>query len=506
MTPKRIFWLGAHKLLVKTELVRLRKLGYEVFNPPYNSPVPDQSMVKDWIPSESTLPIKVQNKLSSYNFFYNFIDDDIAYILNSYFHAVVVTIHPWWLSEILRTFKGKVIYRTYGQIETLSEELDRYNAVSRILNRKNFYFLPFHKATLDEEEDWLKSRARIVPYCLDPSLEERRNTWKLGQKKNNKIMLTCPNINNPFYLDHFNYLKKNFNDEHYMFFGVQLSKIIDSQIVGTIDYELLKQYFRESNGFLYTYPNPRVCYLPPIEMMLVGGPVLYPKGSLLDKMIGCSSVAAYENVEEGHLKSRKLLDEDAYFISEIISKQHTVVDYYSEKFVWPIFDREFINILESTEETKNFRKELIIFETSKNLRDYLNNKRSDSDKAMYQTRNDILNKFVLFRLRSKFEILKVQHGVVSFSKRVEKGEFIQHLVEKNNVSKDWRLPKKSFKDFLQFKYFLFRFIDRFKHKLSFYFEMTVKGLKPALVLTEKAHLQIYILNQKVRGRTVSWYK
>src|ERR1043166_1809004 len=46
--PARIFWLGAHQLLVNTELARLRQLGYEVFNPPYLSHVLDQSALTSW--------------------------------------------------------------------------------------------------------------------------------------------------------------------------------------------------------------------------------------------------------------------------------------------------------------------------------------------------------------------------------------------------------------------------------------------------------------------------
>jgi hypothetical protein len=504
MTPKRIFWLGAHKLLVKTELVRLISLGYEVFNPPYNSPVPDQSMVKDWISPKSTLPIDIQKKLSSYNFFYNYINDDISKILNKYFDAVVVTIHPWWLSEVLRTFQGKVIYRTYGQTEILSEELDRYNAVTNVLNRKNFHFLPFHEATLDEEENWLKSKARIVPYCIDPSLNQRRNTWNVKAQKNKKIMLSCPNINNPFYLDHYNYLKKNYNEEHFLFFGVQLSKIKDKQIMGTIDYEDLKKFFLESNGYLYTYTSSRVCYLPPIEMMLVGGPVLFPKGTLLDKMMGSESIASFENVEESKTKVNKLLSGDEEFINSVLSHQSKIVEYYSEEYVWPIFDSEFKKILDSTEDIQAADCETLVFHNNKNLRNFLNSKNILSDKTIYQTKQDILNKFMLFRLRNRLQMLKVQHGVVSFSARVEKGEFIQHLIDHEVETKDWRLPKKSIKDLLQFKYFLFRLIDRSKHKISFYFEKIVVFLKPTISFSEKICLKLYFIINKLARRRISW--
>src|SRR3990167_4897582 len=108
---KRIFWLGMHKILVNTELPRLRQLGYEVFNPPYLSSVQDQSANLDWNASQpTTLPHDVFTKLSTYNFFYNPITSDIAELLNKYFDTIIVTISPAWLADVLKCYHGRVIY------------------------------------------------------------------------------------------------------------------------------------------------------------------------------------------------------------------------------------------------------------------------------------------------------------------------------------------------------------------------------------------------------------
>src|SRR5205823_5769956 len=110
--PARIFWLGAHQLLVNTELARLRQLGYEVFNPPYLSHVLDQSALTSWNRGQpSTLPPDVFERLASYNFFYNTLDPEIADILNDYFDAVIVTIVARWVMEILRVFRGPILFR-----------------------------------------------------------------------------------------------------------------------------------------------------------------------------------------------------------------------------------------------------------------------------------------------------------------------------------------------------------------------------------------------------------
>ncbi len=427
----RIFWLGAHKLLVKTELVRLRTLGYEVFNPPYNTPVPDQSSQMNWDSSQPTsLPPHIFEKLSKYNFFYNSIDEEITEILNKYFDAVVVTIHPWWLSEVLRVYKGKVIYRTYGQLEILSEELVNYEGITQILNRDNFYFLPFHEKTITDEDQWLKDKATVVPYCLDPSIYTRTGDWNKNSVKNRQMMVTCPNINNPFYLDHYNFLKKNFPEDHYLFFGVQLAKINDAQVVGTIAYERLQKYFSESAGFLYTYPNPRVCYLPPIEMMVVGGPALYTKGCLLDRMIlDGQGHGAYSSIEEAKALTQRLFEQDHEFIRLLQKEQENVAQYYNPEYVWPIFDKIMKNILESKPQQKILKNEVTVVGDYRAARNYANSKDYQNENKVL-TKQDVLEKVMLFRLERRFRMNKVRNSVVAFSKRIEEGEFVRDLIEK----------------------------------------------------------------------------
>ena len=95
-------------------------------------------------------------------------------------------------------------------------------------------------------------------------------------------MITSPNIKNIHHNIHYKFLKKNFNEKHFRYYGVQLDSIKDSQVVGTLPRGELLNRFQSAAGYLYTHNDPWVCYLPPIEMMVVGGPVLFMKGSLLD--------------------------------------------------------------------------------------------------------------------------------------------------------------------------------------------------------------------------------
>ncbi|MCZ8182157.1 MAG: glycosyltransferase family 4 protein [Beijerinckiaceae bacterium] len=334
---KRIFWLGMHKLLVRTELVRLRKLGYEVFNPPYLSPVYDQSANLDWDSQQpTTLPREVFEALSQHNFFYNSVPEPIAELLNTYFDTVVVTINPDWLTEILKVYKGRLIYRTYGQPYPLSEYLWNNGAGRLILDRPDFLFMPFHARSVDLEHDWLLDRMRVVPYQIDDDILDLAGTYE-GPRET-RIMVTCPNIDNRYYHAHYRHLKRHFGAPYYSYYGVQPRKFDDPQIVGTIPRAELMRHYQTSAGSLYTHGGPMVSYLPPIEMMTIGGPVISIRHNLLARMLPKDAPGLADNEDIARDHCRRLVEKDKVFAAEIIASQGEAARNYHRDYVNPIFD------------------------------------------------------------------------------------------------------------------------------------------------------------------------
>jgi glycosyltransferase involved in cell wall biosynthesis len=343
----RIFWLGMHKILVRTELPRLRKMGYEVFNPPYLSPVKDQSANLDWNAEQKTsLPPDVFEKLSQYKFFYNQINPEIADLLNKYFDAIIVTIHCDWLLEILKVFKGKVIFRTYGQTSPLSQLLFDNGAFQLISAHKDFYFAPHASEALEGEHTWLRERAVIIPYCLPEDVFKNRNTYSVTGTKSGTIAVSCPNIKDPHYFCHYQQLKRNLQPETYKIYGVQLQSSADPQVVGTLPPEELTKRFLSSNAYLYTYTHPQTCYLPPIEMMILGGPVVFFRGSLLDKYFhGTPAPGRVASFDEAKDRCQRLLDGDLDLANKIIQSQNKIIERYDPAHVWPVFEREINRML-----------------------------------------------------------------------------------------------------------------------------------------------------------------
>lgn len=344
---KRIFWLGMHVVLVKTELPRLRELGYEVFNPPYLTDIYDQSAVVDWDRNQaSTLPPEVFQKLSRYNFFYNSISPEIAELLDEYFGTVVVTISPIWLQSILNSYHGRVIYRVYGQPGTLSEALWNMKMFRSIQERENFYFVPHAAEAIRDEHAWLKTRMSVVPYTLPLDVFKHENTWRPDDPHAQEIMVCCPNIDNPHFAHHYQYLNSHFPEPHFKLYGVQPRKMPDPRVAGTLPRPEQLERYRQAAGYFYHYQIPTSSYLPPIEMMTIGGPVVYMRDSLLARSIVGETPGEASGVGDAKRKIQWLLDGDRPFIDEVRAAQQQIVRRYHPDHVNPVFDRAFTQIID----------------------------------------------------------------------------------------------------------------------------------------------------------------
>lgn len=343
----RIFWLGMHQVLVNTELPRLRTLGYEVFNPPYLSEVVDQSAKIEWhAHSDCTLPAEVAEKIAKYNFFYNEISPEIADLLNTWFDAIIVTINPDWLVNILKVYHGKVIYRVFGQPYSLSEHFQHHDRIQLICEHDNFFFVPHHQLNLMMEHAWLRERMEVVPYCLPNDVFDFRDTWSPSREKP-QIGLLCPRIDNPYYSANYKHLKHYFVGESYPIFGKQIVETDDAQIVGSISRIELLQKFRSLSGFYYHFTEASVAYLPPLEFMTIGGPVLAKKGSLLARFFDTGVPNVVDDDVQAHDLVERLMNHDKVLAAEMIAAQENVRQLYAPEYVWPIFDDTFKRLLDT---------------------------------------------------------------------------------------------------------------------------------------------------------------
>lgn len=338
---KRIFWLGMHKILVRTELARLRDLGYEVFNPKYLSDIVDQSAELSWDENqETTLPKEVFYRLANTNFFYASLDEEIYSILNQYFNTIIVTIAPIWLEPIVKGYRGQIIYRVYGQAYSITNEFMIRNMRQYIEKNKDFIFMPHGSESVPEEANWFRENEFFVPYCLTDDIFGYQDSWNRSSVYCGEVALTCPNIANQYFGEHYKYLKQHYNKHFFRLYGVQTSLIDDPAVVGSLPRQELIKRWSKVACYIYTYDDPRVCYLPPIEMMVIGVPVLFLQGSLLDKYFsGVNTPARFSDPKEALHLCERIRNGDFDLIDEILMYQQDIRRRYTPSYVWPIFDR-----------------------------------------------------------------------------------------------------------------------------------------------------------------------
>ncbi|WP_372400531.1 hypothetical protein ABMY26_35890 (plasmid) [Azospirillum sp. HJ39] len=337
-----------HVVLTRTELPRLRELGYEVFNPPYIAPVYDQSANLDWDAEQpTTLPEEVFRILSTTNFFYADFSPKIVDILNTYFDVIIVTITPVWLEPVLRHFHGPIIYRIYGQHGHLSSDIVDRKLWARLVSHPNFHIVPFCDQVVEDEAPWFRARCvSSVPYSLPLDTFKHRDTW-LSHGHSRTIMVSVPNIHNPFFNKMYQHLNAVYPDPFIRIYGVQRADVGDPRVVGSLDRAMLIRHFQQAAGYFYSYRDRNVCYLPPIEMMTVGGPVLFAPGSLLHRFFGCDTPGLGKTPDETRTKMQWLCQGDAPFVHEILASQTEVRKLYDPDHVNPRFDEVMQALLDS---------------------------------------------------------------------------------------------------------------------------------------------------------------
>jgi len=342
----RIFWLGMHKILRTTELVQLRLMGYEVFGPDYISTVYDQSAdLSSQSGQESSLPEDVFRKLISFNFFYNEITEEISEILNFYFDAVIVTINPDWLLAVLEAYEGPVLYRTYGQPYSLSEHFNARGAWETMTTRENLHVIPFAAETIEHEQEWFRQLCtEPVPYQIPDDVFEFAKGRRQNAPRRSEIVVSIPNIENPYYSAAYEKFSSRFSEGYFRILGPQRRIPADPRILGEMSRADLLDRMSRASAYFYIYNDP-VCYLPPIETMQLGRPVVFGPGSLLARFSNERNPGYARTDEQASALLNRLLKRDSGLAREIVAAQEPVRVRYDRAHVRPIFERVFRRLL-----------------------------------------------------------------------------------------------------------------------------------------------------------------
>jgi hypothetical protein len=80
---------------------------------------------------------------------------------------------------------------------------------------------------------------------------------------------------------------------------------------------------------MYPSPEPRHLHYSPLEAMVVGTPVLYLEGGLIDRLAGTRLPGACANVLEMKTKARRLIEADRALAETIRSDQVRMLETFA---------------------------------------------------------------------------------------------------------------------------------------------------------------------------------
>jgi hypothetical protein len=319
------------------EVPILRSLGWQVFVPKVtpNDPSYRSAGFSHEYDEGLRLPESALAVLNLQNFYQHPWSPTVESIINEHFSAAVTTISTYTmpLSEAARKFTGTVVARVFGR-----EHPERYSEWPSTTRRPalltelaaigdRFVFAQSYDNLAEIEDEPFHSRGHTVTVPLPPSIYEHAGEWR-GDGAD--AIFLCPAINDTgYYANVYREIKRAFGDLPHRIFGRQFGEITDPAVLPYLSDDDLFELYATAPVFVYPSAEPRHVHYSPIEAMVVGTPVLYREGSLLDRLAGGGLAGACADDAELRAQTERLLAGDRDVAEQIRSSQRPIVEAFS---------------------------------------------------------------------------------------------------------------------------------------------------------------------------------
>src|SRR6516165_2556468 len=338
----RILWIVNHKTLISGEVPLLRSLGFEVLVPkvlPSHDPAFRSSGMTYDYDAALDLPLAALGVLNQENFFERCWAPTVTQIINKYFDVIVChfTYYTTPIREAALKFQGLLIARAFGREHPLTYgEFRSWVPHPSLLEDigsmgPRFIFAQGYDNLAEIEEFPLRSRAHTITVPLPEFTFKHANTWT-GTGSN--ALFLCPAIgDNGYYKRVYLAIKRDFGDLSHVIFGSQIGPVSDPAVLPYLSDDALVDLYSSTPVFIYPSSEPRHLHYSPLEAMVVGAPVLYLAGGLIDRLAGTRLPGACANVLEMKTKARRLIEGDRALAETIRSHQARVLERFAPEVV-----------------------------------------------------------------------------------------------------------------------------------------------------------------------------
>ena len=379
---KRILWLCSHVILYKIEPKIIESLGFEVFIPKTSKN--DFFYTTYEYDKNLTIPREDLDILNKFDFYNDVPNKKIIDILNKYFAtAISVMTYPGHF-YLMQYFKGEIVLRAFGlphndnyfdDIRNREKSTDKRKIrffskldaikfkIKKLFNKKytkSKYLLEkikdrvllgyAYKPIIENEKPFFKKRGVYLPMPLASSTWSFENTW-VGSI--NKIMYVCPYMKyDPLQIKAFENFSRNLADLPYNLFGRDVGDNLNKHIIGFLEDKDYIATMQNYKCMFFDSREPRHMRGNQLEAIIIGMPVIYLDGGLMEYLGGKDQPGMCHTYSEAREKIERILNNDENFIREIREKQMKIVESFRNENVkkeWkqnllPIINKDHENI------------------------------------------------------------------------------------------------------------------------------------------------------------------
>ncbi len=331
-THGRVLWLGNRPNSTGDEPARLRQLGFHVTELAGNAL--DQVIGGGPLTaSEGALVLPPRESPQ--------VSVDGARLLNARFDTIVVANDAVRTNEILRVFDGQLIIRAHGWKRPIGSELYHLGSYGIVQRRRETHHVITDAQTV--KDDLSIGVVTLAPTWLDERLDPVKGTWNgIAPTGAGHVLVSLPASEaDPADKSYAMFIRQHFQNAPYR-------HLAHLGLWDGDDWEQQRQRIlklQTAAAYLYPYVDKNHLDMTPLEMMLIGGPVVFFDSGYLSASMPTDAPGRARTIDEAHQLCERLRGGDRTLLHGILNSQTAFLARYDARLAAPQFDSAFSTIL-----------------------------------------------------------------------------------------------------------------------------------------------------------------
>lgn len=356
----RVMWILNHTTARNFEIEMLKRVGVREIFLPKN--FPDDPAFRSASVSYSedvnlTIPKEDLDVLNAADW-YGIPGREAWDIANRHFDILFFLFHkPEIIRCIARSFRGAVLWRTYGVPGGTSYTDIMHSFTSgqgeaylRSIHER-FYFAQAYAHLHCIESEFLQKRQLYLPAGLHDCHVNKQ--WA-GRDK--RIFFICPDIGcNKYYQEMYRQFVHDFNGLPYTIGGAQSIRVNDANVLGFVPHEIHARNLQEMRVMFYPGMEPNQIHYHPFEAIRTGMPLVFMAGGMLDRLGGENLPGRCKSIKEARNKIKRILNDDRTLIESIRDSQVRLLEPMKPENCEPAWHTGFQRILADMEKARQIK-------------------------------------------------------------------------------------------------------------------------------------------------------